>query len=279
MSEYFLAPSLVAFRNSVNKAFPKRDISSDGWIGDASHQARVSEHNPCWTCTGYQYGIVRATDTDIDDGDASRDLRLEILNSAIGHPAVWYVISNGIIYSRTYAWKARKYTGENGHFHHVHISINKNEKSAKDTTLVLKNRSLPPANPHPSGGGTAASKDPLGNGDAVLSLWCINHHLAAGAVSGECMGDARRIMAVARIQGNATDHQNEVDWYSARHSESLARARNDTVAVGQHLRHEAALFKSAIKRIQTTGHLTPDGIVGPKTQAYMRTFGYSFKTT
>jgi hypothetical protein len=275
---YFLAPSLVAFRNSIDKAFPHRDKESDGWIGNAAHAARVSEHNPCWTCTGYQYGIVRATDTDIDDNDPGRDLRLEILNSTIGHPAVWYVISNGIIYSRTYGWKARKYNGTNGHFHHVHVSINKNEKSAKDTSLVLKSRSLPPKQPLPSGGGSAGSMDPLGNGDALLSLWCINYHLKAGPVSGECLGDVRRIMAVARIKGGAQDKQNEIDWYSARHSEALARARNDTAAVGAHLRHQAALFKSAIQTIQRVGHLTPDGVVGPLTQSFMRTFGYSFKT-
>lgn len=156
MAEYFLAPSLVALRNSIDKAFPKRDKSSDGWIGDASHAARTSEHNPCWSCTGYQYGIVRATDTDIDDNDPGRDLRRELLAATIGHPAVWYVISNGIIYSRTYNWAARKYNGPNQHTKHVHVSINKNESSAKDLTLKLK--ALSPGGSSSSGGG--AGKPP-----------------------------------------------------------------------------------------------------------------------
>lgn len=274
-TDYFLADSLKALRASIDREFPKRDKSSDGWIGDASHAARVSEHNPCWTCTGYQHGIVRATDTDVDDNDAGRDLRREILNSAIGHPAVWYVISNGIIYSRTYGWKALKYNGTNGHFKHVHISILKTEKAARDTSLVLKSRSLPPKQPLPSGGSPSA--DPLGSGDSVLSLWCIERHQGAGAVSGECFGDARRIMAVARILGGAKDRENEVTWYSARHSESLARQRYDMPAVGAHLRHQAAVFNDAIKSIQRAGHLTPDAIVGPKTKKYLSSFGYTWK--
>lgn len=122
---YFLAPALGddGLRGEINAAFPHRDKTSDGWIGDASHAARPSDHNPCWSCTGREHGIVRATDTDIDDGDPGRDLRVQLLNATIGDPRVWYVISNGIIYSRTYGWAARKYTGTNGHFHHVHVSL------------------------------------------------------------------------------------------------------------------------------------------------------------
>lgn len=123
MSSYFLAPALLQLRDEVNTAFPHRDKSSCGWIGDTSHAARVSDHNPCWSCSGRLEGVVRALDTDIDDGDPGRDLRRQILNAAVGDRRVWYVISNGTIYSRTYGWAARRYTGSNGHFKHVHISL------------------------------------------------------------------------------------------------------------------------------------------------------------
>jgi hypothetical protein len=123
MSEFFLAPALVKLRDEINAEFPKRDKGSDGWIGDSSHAARVSDHNPCWTCAGRYRGIVRAIDVDVDDNDPKRDLRREVLNATIGDPRVWYVISNGIIYSRTFGWAARKYTGSNSHFMHVHISL------------------------------------------------------------------------------------------------------------------------------------------------------------
>lgn len=122
---YFLAPALVQLRFECDKMFPKRDRSSDGWIGDSSHAARPSDHNPCWGCRGRSYGIVRAVDIDISpDGRADKDIRSELLKNVLGDPRVYYVISNGKIYSRTYDFAARTYTGSNGHFEHVHVSLN-----------------------------------------------------------------------------------------------------------------------------------------------------------
>lgn len=133
----YLAPSLAAFRQSINDAFPKRDKSSDGWIGDKAHQARKSEHNPD------EKGCVHAIDVDVDDGDPTRDMVREILRTCVGHKAVWYVIYNGIIYSRTYNWKARKYTGANAHTKHVHISILLTNAAENDTTLRLVKTDAP----------------------------------------------------------------------------------------------------------------------------------------
>lgn len=112
-----LAPSLVRLRAEINHAFPHRDKTSDGWLGDAAHQARTSDHN------ADARGIVHAIDVDVDDGDPSRDLRSILIRRAIAHPATHYVISNGRIYSREYGFRARAYTGSNGHYHHVHVSI------------------------------------------------------------------------------------------------------------------------------------------------------------
>lgn len=117
MTTPYLAPSLVVLRDEINALYPRRDKASDGWLGDAAHQARPSSHNP------NAEGVVRALDTDIDDNDPGHDLRAEILRAAIGDPRVWYVISNGVIYSRTHGFEPRAYTGPNGHFHHVHVSL------------------------------------------------------------------------------------------------------------------------------------------------------------
>lgn len=122
---YFLAPALVQLRSECDKMFPRRDKASDGWIGDASHAARPSDHNPCYYCKGKFYEIVRAIDIDISpDGRADKDLRAEIVKAAVSDPRTYYVISNGIIYSRTYDFAARRYTGSNPHFAHVHVSLN-----------------------------------------------------------------------------------------------------------------------------------------------------------
>jgi hypothetical protein len=107
-----LAPALVRLRAEVDRRWPTRSKASDGWLGDAAHAARVSDHNPDGK------GEVHA----IDVTAAGIDVAV-LLRAAIGNPAVWYVIHDGHIWSRTYGWAKRVYTGPNPHRHHVHISI------------------------------------------------------------------------------------------------------------------------------------------------------------
>jgi hypothetical protein len=109
---YYLAPSLVGLRNEVNARHPNRDRSSDGWIGDPSHAARVSDHNPDGR------GMVHAIDVDSSGINVPAFLR-----AVIGDPRTWYVIHNRTIWSRTYGFRPRAYTGSNPHLTHVHVSI------------------------------------------------------------------------------------------------------------------------------------------------------------
>lgn len=131
---FYLVPSLVALRDEINARYPKRDKSSDGWVGDTSHAARKSSHNPDYS----HGGAVRAIDIDVDDNDPTRDLRMQVLDATVGDHRVWYVISNGIIYSDTYGWRARKYTGSNPHTKHVHVSVKENPNQWKDTSRWLE---------------------------------------------------------------------------------------------------------------------------------------------
>jgi hypothetical protein len=128
---YFLAPSLKALTAEITgrwaPAWPTVGIG-DGWIGDPSHQARKSDHNPDWESGG----VVRA----VDIGIQGRNPRA-ILNEVIGDPRVWYVIHKGVIYSRTYGWAASRYTGSNPHNHHIHVSICHSRKAESDTSLWL----------------------------------------------------------------------------------------------------------------------------------------------
>lgn len=126
---YYLAHSLVRLRDEVNARWPNRDKTSDGWIGDTSHQARKSDHNPDWDAGG----VVRAIDIDIDGIDV--DL---LLRSVIGDHRVWYVIFNRKIYSRTYGFVARDYNGSNPHEKHVHVSISHSKDAETDTTRWLE---------------------------------------------------------------------------------------------------------------------------------------------
>ncbi len=133
----FLAPSLSGLRSEVNGRWPHRDRTSDGWIGDAAHSARESDHNPD------ERGMVHAIDLDKDGLDLER-----LLRAVIGDPRAWYVIHNRTIWSRTYGWAPRPYTGTNPHTGHVHVSIRYDVTSEQDTrswfgTTVRRTAGLP----------------------------------------------------------------------------------------------------------------------------------------
>lgn len=134
---YYLAPSLVELRGEINARWPNRDKASDGWIGDADHSSRISDHNPD------EKGCVHALDVDVDGIGVQ-----QLLRATIGDNRVWYVIFNHRIYSRTYGWTPRVYTGSNPHTMHVHISIRYNHAAENATRTWLGDRK-----PKPTKGG------------------------------------------------------------------------------------------------------------------------------
>lgn len=122
---YHLAPSLVSLRTETNSCWPKRDKGSDGWIGDTSHSARVSDHNPDYR----DGGIVRAIDVDKDGINVNA-----FLNATIFDKRTSYVIWNKRIWGGT-RW--RKYEGSNGHTQHIHVSIKHTTAGAKSGSWGL----------------------------------------------------------------------------------------------------------------------------------------------
>lgn len=125
----YLAPSLVALRHEIDGRWPNRDRASDGWLGDASHAARQSDHNPD------ERGMVHAIDVDKDGIDVA-----ELLAATISDPRVWYVIHNRTIWSRTYGWLPKPYTGTNAHTEHIHVSIRYQDAAEQDTSPWLGNQ-------------------------------------------------------------------------------------------------------------------------------------------
>lgn len=111
-------------REQIDDAFPDRDRKSDGWIGDAAHSNRKSDHNP-----DPSNGIVRAIDVDKDlDSRPSTGAYLadQIRECAkAGDKRIAYVIYAGKIASSKRAWRWRTYDGVNQHNHHIHISFTK----------------------------------------------------------------------------------------------------------------------------------------------------------
>lgn len=119
---WFLAPSLRALFAEVNRMAPRRNKRSDGSIGDTSHQARKSDHNPDRSAGG----VVRAIDVTHDPGSGCDCGWLAGKIRERRDPRVAYVIFNRRIMAGQGGpspWVWRRYTGVNPHTKHMHVSI------------------------------------------------------------------------------------------------------------------------------------------------------------
>ena len=158
---YYLAPSLVLLRNEVNKRWPNRSKVSDGWIGDAAHSARTSDHNPDWSLRGSRRGVVRALDITTSGIDV--DL---LLKHTTNDARVAYVIYNWRIYQHSTGWKP--YKGKNGHVNHVHISIRKTAAAENQTFLWFGSAAAPSSPVKPGGSTTPASANSLQTTNSIV---------------------------------------------------------------------------------------------------------------
>lgn len=140
MAKPFLCAAGTTLRKQIDTRFPRRDKSSDGWIGDAAHQARPSDHNPDAS------GVVRAIDIDKDlilkDKKASWELADQIRLAAKTDKRIKYVIHQGQITSARSLWRWRKHSG-NPHLAHIHISFNKSgDKDGAKFDLAILARAV-----------------------------------------------------------------------------------------------------------------------------------------
>lgn len=115
-----LAKSLTRLREQVNLRWPERSKQSDGSVGDTSHAARPSDHNPDAN------GVVKAIDITHDPANGFNSYKFADWLMIARDSRIKYVISNSRIASGSdgpQPWVWRKYTGANKHDHHVHISV------------------------------------------------------------------------------------------------------------------------------------------------------------
>ena len=118
-----LSPSLVAMFVEADRIAPNRSHASDGTIGDASHAARTSQHNPAddpadrdrtrWGCAG---DLTHDPRNGFDAHAHARRI------AARKDFRIRYLISNGQWWENDgRGWKT--YSGSNPHTGHMHASI------------------------------------------------------------------------------------------------------------------------------------------------------------
>lgn len=148
------AKAITKLIAEVNALDPGRPKQSDGTLGDAAHATRDSDHNP-WVKDG-RVGVVTATDLTEDPKFKPKPLNNYIVERLCEtkDSRVKYMIHEGKIW-RSYdkvvngklvkAWTPSKYTGSNGHFAHLHVSVNEEKKYYDDARSWNLKRSEKPS--------------------------------------------------------------------------------------------------------------------------------------
>lgn len=127
-------PASLSLRDELNAAFPARDKASDGFIGDTSHSAGSSDHNPDETGnTPYEdsdsIDEVHAFDADSDLKQAgwtmTRVCNIIVARCRSGaEKRLRYIIWDRKIISASWGWSEwRDYTGASPHTEHAHFSF------------------------------------------------------------------------------------------------------------------------------------------------------------
>ena len=131
---YRLAKSLETLRGQVDASAPNRSKISDGWIGDADHASRTSDHNP-WVPPP-EGGVVTAIDLTHDPRNGADMVGIAETLRESKDSRIKYVIFQGRMFS-SYAssgydaWTWRPYSGVNAHAAHMHVSV---QPSGYDST-------------------------------------------------------------------------------------------------------------------------------------------------
>lgn len=138
-----VVPSLQHLLAELDAVAPQRDRTSDGSIGDTSHSARPSGHNPDETGSPEDFDAdsvneVRARDFDKDlnrPGLTMEMVAQHLVQQCRAGRITWikYIIFNRRIWSASNGWVTRTYNGANPHDKHMHVSAKPDTASENDT--------------------------------------------------------------------------------------------------------------------------------------------------
>jgi len=143
MVDWILVSCLVSLREEFNQLAPDRDKSSDGSIGDDAHASSSSDHNPDETgATPYEdadsVNEVHAIDVDVNlrvpGWTMERAVQIIVDRHRLGSDdRLQNVIYNRRVWSRSWGWTEREYTGSNPHDKHAHFSSRYTTPEESDT--------------------------------------------------------------------------------------------------------------------------------------------------
>lgn len=145
MTNWRLVYGLQNLRGQVDGAFPLRDRTSDGTIGDAAHMAETSGHNPDDTAGSKpayddRDGIpeVRAWDMDSDLNEPGVTTQA-VVNHIRALPnvssVIRYIIYNRTMYHSRDGFAPTPYTGASAHTEHVHFEGAWTQAADNNTTF------------------------------------------------------------------------------------------------------------------------------------------------
>lgn len=151
MASWTLTKGMANLLAQIDAAFPDRDHTSDGTIGDTAHQAEKSGHNPDRTANaeykdGDALNEVRAIDTDSDfrAAPATAQQVVDHIRTLPGVSSVLrYMIYNRKIYRASNGWKPEAYTGPSAHTEHIHFSGAYTQASDSNSTFDFRLEEIP----------------------------------------------------------------------------------------------------------------------------------------
>jgi hypothetical protein len=149
MSNWILTKGLQNLRSQANTRWPTRDHASDGTIGDTTHQAEMSGHNPDdtkgsrapWNSDSDSTPEVRAFDMDSDlrEPGSTAQMVVDHLRSLPGLSSVIrYMIYNRKMYHERDGFKPTAYSGPSAHTEHIHFEGAWTQAADNNTTFDFK---------------------------------------------------------------------------------------------------------------------------------------------
>lgn len=136
MPDPYLVPCLKTLFAEFDRIAPGRSKASDGWIGDAAHQAEKSDHNPDSKGAVHAIDVTSTLNAPFTMEDVIQFLVTEVRKNnpnGTDRGRLKYFIYYRRIWSASTGWKEEPYTGSSAHTEHAHFSCEYASNYENDT--------------------------------------------------------------------------------------------------------------------------------------------------